>query len=128
MGRLAMRLAAMACALMVILCVAVFGAILSQKSSVQIASSSPAQAAATEGTARSVVTTVEERDVVPAPAVAAKPPSPPDPAQNAAALSAAVPAAAPASMLPAPSTPTVLAQNTPLFAAAPAAAPATTAQ
>jgi len=124
-----MRLAAMACALMVILCVAVFGAILSQKSSVPIASSSPAQAAPSE---RTVVTTLENRDV--APAVAARPPSPLDAAQNASPLSAAVPNAAPTSTLAAPSTPiapsvpTVLAQNSPSFAAAPVGAPATTAQ
>ena len=124
-----MRLAAMACALMVILCVAVFGAILSQKSSVPIASSSPAQAAPSE---RTVVTTLEDRDV--APAVATRPSSPLDAAQNASPLSAAVPNAAPTSTLAAPSTPiapsvpTVLAQNSPSFAAAPVGAPATTAQ
>ena len=124
-----MRLAAMACALMVILCVAVFGAILSQKSSVPIASSSPAQAAPSE---RTVVTTLEDRDV--APAVATRPSSPLDAAQNASPLSAAVPNAAPTSTPAAPSTPiapsvpTVLAQNSPSFAAAPVGAPATTAQ
>src|SRR4051794_17581675 len=120
-----MRLAAMACALMVVLCVAVFGAILSQKSSVPLASSSPAQAAPSE---RTVVTTLEDRDVAPAPAVAARPPSPPDAAQNASPLSAALPSAAPTSTPAAPSVPTVLAQNTPSFAAAPVGAPATTAQ
>ncbi|TMJ30421.1 MAG: polysaccharide deacetylase family protein [Alphaproteobacteria bacterium] len=114
---------------MVILCVAVFGAILSQKSSVPIASSSPAQAAPSE---RTVVTTLEDRDV--APAVATRPSSPLDAAQNASPLSAAVPNAAPTSTLAAPSTPiapsvpTVLAQNSPSFAAAPVGAPATTAQ
>ena len=58
-----MRLAAMACALVIIMCVAVFGAILSQRSSgVPIPSTSLA-AAATEGSSRAVVTTVEEERV-----------------------------------------------------------------
>jgi len=143
-----MRLAAMACAIMVLVCVAVFGAILSQKSSVPIASTSPAQAAPAE---RTVITTLEERDIPPTPAVAPTPAAPavaPSPApapvasQNAAAPatspaaapslptpsaptpSAAAPsAAAPSATMPsapaAPSAPTVLAQNSPSFAAAP---------
>ena len=58
-----MRLAAMACALVIVMCVAVFGAILSQRSSgVPIPSTSLA-AAATEGSSRAVVTTVEEERV-----------------------------------------------------------------
>ena len=58
-----MRLAAMACALVIVMCVAVFGAILSQRpSGVPIPSTSSA-AAATEGSSRAVVTTVEEERV-----------------------------------------------------------------
>jgi peptidoglycan/xylan/chitin deacetylase (PgdA/CDA1 family) len=54
-----MRLAAMACALTIVMCVAVFGAILSQRSSVPLASTSPAQASPSEASIR-VVTTIEE--------------------------------------------------------------------
>jgi peptidoglycan-N-acetylglucosamine deacetylase len=74
-----MRLAAMACALVIIMCVAVFGAILSQRSSaVPIPSTSQAQAAATEGSSRAVVTTVEEERVTaPLAASAINPPAAP---------------------------------------------------
>jgi peptidoglycan/xylan/chitin deacetylase (PgdA/CDA1 family) len=117
---------------MVVMCVAVFGAILSQKSSVPIASTSPAQAASAEGTARTVVTTLEERDVAPIAAVATKPASPSDPTPGAGAPtapSAVAPNAAAPSAPVAPSAPTVLAQNSPAFAAAPAGTPpAATAQ
>src|SRR6266436_3802859 len=101
LGGLAMRLAAMACALMVMLCVAVFGAILSQKSSVPIGSTSPAQAAPSE---RTVVTTLEERDVAPIAAPAPKPAAPSELAPSAAPASptAAAPPA-PATSAPTPS-------------------------
>jgi peptidoglycan/xylan/chitin deacetylase (PgdA/CDA1 family) len=73
-----MRLAAMACALVIVMCVAVFGAILSQRpSGVPIPSTSSA-AAATEGSSRAVVTTVEEERVtVPLAASATNPPAAP---------------------------------------------------
>jgi len=60
-----MRLAAMACALAITVCVAVFGAILSQRDreSVPIGSTSPTQTASTEGSARTVVRTVAEQNV-----------------------------------------------------------------
>ena len=96
-----MRLAAMACALVIIMCVAVFGAILSQRSSaVPMPSTSPAQAA-TEGSNRAVVTTVEEERVTPPPlaASAIKPPA----------------------AEPTPSAPVAVAQNPPALAAPPAA-------
>jgi Polysaccharide deacetylase len=139
-----MRLAAMACALMVVMCVAVFGAILSQRPSISTASPAPA-ATATDGSVRAVITTLEERDAAPAPVAPLKPSVAVDVAPNAApeASSAAptapvapnAPAAPPsASVVPgapgvssapvAPSPPTVLAQNSPAAAAAPAAPPA----
>jgi peptidoglycan/xylan/chitin deacetylase (PgdA/CDA1 family) len=98
---------------MIVMCVAVFGAILSQRSSVPIASTSPAQAS-TDGSDRAVVTTVEERVIarVAAPAI-----------QSASTSDVAPGAVAPASV--APSAPTVLAQGSPAVAAAPAATPAT---
>src|SRR5690348_5513874 len=73
-GDLTMRLAAMACALMIVMCVAVFGAILSQRPSAPIASTSPAQAAPAAGPVR-VVTTLEEASA-PAPVQAATKPIP----------------------------------------------------
>jgi peptidoglycan/xylan/chitin deacetylase (PgdA/CDA1 family) len=60
-GDFAMRLAAMVCALAIVVCVAVFGVIRSQRSSVPIGSTSPEQTASAEGPVRSVVTTVEEQ-------------------------------------------------------------------
>jgi peptidoglycan/xylan/chitin deacetylase (PgdA/CDA1 family) len=60
-GDFAMRLAAMVCALAIVVCVAVFGAIRSQRSSVPIGSTSPEQIASAEGPVRSVVTPVEEQ-------------------------------------------------------------------
>jgi len=97
-----MRLAGIACALVIIMCVAVFGAILSQRSpSVPIPSTSPAQAA-TEGSSRAVVTTVEEERVTPPLAASAINP----------------PAAEPA-----PAAPIIVSQNSPA-PAAPAAAKA----
>src|SRR4051812_9618552 len=74
-GRFSMRLAAVACALMIVMCVAVFGAILSQRTSMPIASTSPAQAATDGGAARAVVTTLEEQGA-PAPTVTATKPAP----------------------------------------------------
>jgi peptidoglycan/xylan/chitin deacetylase (PgdA/CDA1 family) len=56
-----MRLAAIACALIMVLGAAVFGVILAQRSPLPITSSTPARASVpTETTARSVVTTLEE--------------------------------------------------------------------
>src|SRR6516225_8935413 len=99
-----MRLAAIACALVIIMCVAVFGAILSQRSpAVPIPTTSPAQAA-TEGSSRTVVTTVEEERVTPPLAASAINPPAPEPA---------------------PAAPIVVSQNSPAPAApaAPAAPP-----
>jgi peptidoglycan/xylan/chitin deacetylase (PgdA/CDA1 family) len=94
-----MRLAAMACALVIIMCVAVFGAILSQRSSgVPIPSTSLA-AAATEGSSRAVVTTVEEERVT-APLAASATNSPAAPSATA---------------------PIVVSQNSPALAAPPVA-------
>jgi peptidoglycan/xylan/chitin deacetylase (PgdA/CDA1 family) len=138
-----MRLAAMACALMVVMCVAVFGAILSQRPSIPTASPAPAPTA-TDGSVRAVITTLEERDAAPAPVAPLKPSVAADVAPNAApaASSAAptapvapnAPAAPSASVVPsapgvpsapvAPNPPTVLAQSSPAAAAAPAAPPA----
>ena len=100
-----MRLAAMACALVIMMCVAVFGAILSQRSAVPIPSTSPAQAAATtEGSSRAVVTTVEEETVTPPLAATAVNPPAAEPTPNAPIVvsqNAPVPAAAPAAPTPA---------------------------
>jgi peptidoglycan-N-acetylglucosamine deacetylase len=94
-----MRLAAMACALVIIMCVAVFGAILSQQSSgVPIPSTSLA-AAATEGSSRAVVTTVEEERVT-APLAASATNSPAEPSAT---------------------VPIVVSQNSPALAAPPVA-------
>jgi peptidoglycan-N-acetylglucosamine deacetylase len=104
------------------MCVAVFGAILSQRSSVPIASTSPAQAS-TDGPDRAVVTTVEERVIAPVAAPAIQPASTSDVALGAVALGPVAPSAvAPGPV--APSAPTVLAQGSPALAAAPAATPA----
>jgi peptidoglycan/xylan/chitin deacetylase (PgdA/CDA1 family) len=101
-----MRLAAVACALAVVLFVAVVGAVLSQRSSVPIASPSSAQAAPEDGRARSVVTTLEDQDASQTDASATTTPAPsPEAARGPA--------------------PTTLAENTPMIAAA---QPPTTAQ
>jgi peptidoglycan/xylan/chitin deacetylase (PgdA/CDA1 family) len=124
-----MRLAAMACALVIVMCVAVFGAILSQRSSAPIASTSPAQAASSDGPVR-VVTTLED----------ASPPAPVQMASKAAAAAdtatipnspttsaqgggtpAAVPAPAPAAVLA--QAPAAAAPAAPALVPAPAAAP-----
>src|SRR5207237_317871 len=64
-GRLVMRLAAIACALIMVLGAAVFGVILAQRSPLPIGTPTPAEAsAATETTARSVVTTLQEPAVM----------------------------------------------------------------
>ena len=73
-----MRLAAVACALAIVLFVGAVGAVVSQRSSVPMASPSPAQAASTEEQARAVITTLEERDASPTDASAAQPPSSPE--------------------------------------------------
>src|ERR1700738_3188812 len=111
-----MRLAAVACALAIVLSVAAVGAVVSQRSSVPMASPSPAQAASTEGQAHSVITTLEEQEASPTDASAAQPPSPPE-----ATLSSP-------STIVAENTPTVAAAQVspqvPAVPAAPAAAPA----
>src|SRR5437763_2490962 len=94
--RLIMRLAAVACALAIVLFVGAVGAVVSQRSSVPMASPSPAQAASTEEQARAVITTLEERDASPTDASAAAP------------ASSAEPQLTPA--------PTILAENTPALA------------
>src|SRR3984893_10678988 len=76
--RLAMRLAAVACALAIVLFVGAVGAVVSQRSSVPMASPSPAQAASTEEQARDVIPTLEDRDASPTEASAAQPPSSPE--------------------------------------------------
>src|SRR5262245_54365906 len=68
-----MRLVAMVCALTILVCVGVFATILSQRDSVSIGSTSPVQTASTEGSARTVVTTIAEQDAPPAKWSAAKP-------------------------------------------------------
>jgi hypothetical protein len=57
-----MRLAAMVCALAIVMCVAVFGAILSQRSSDPAGSASLAPTAPADGSVRAVVTTVDEQN------------------------------------------------------------------
>ena len=57
-----MRLTAMMCALAIVMCVAVFGAILSQRSSESAGSTSPSPTAPADGSVRAVVTTVEEQN------------------------------------------------------------------
>ena len=57
-----MRLAAMICALAIVMCVAVFGVILSQRSSESAGSASPSPTAPADGSVRAVVTTVEEQN------------------------------------------------------------------
>jgi hypothetical protein len=79
-----MRLAAIASALAIVLCVAVFGAILFQKRSVSGLSSAPALVASVEGQASGAGVTAEESAAVQAPAATraptviaqASPPSP----------------------------------------------------
>src|SRR5271166_3571746 len=90
-----MRLAAMACALMVVMCVAVFGAMLSQRPSVPVASPAPAQTA-TDGSVRAVITTLEERDAAPAAVAPIKPSVQADVAPKAAPAASSVAPAAPA--------------------------------
>jgi peptidoglycan/xylan/chitin deacetylase (PgdA/CDA1 family) len=116
-----MRLAAIACAFVIIMCVAVFGAILSQRSpDVPIPSTSPAQAA-TEGSNRAVVTTLEEDRVTPplAATVIAPPAAPPTAtapivvSQNSPALAAP----------PAPAAPAAQASATPPSASAASSCP-----
>jgi peptidoglycan/xylan/chitin deacetylase (PgdA/CDA1 family) len=113
-----MRLAAMACALAIVVCVAVFGAILSQRSSVQLGSASPAQAAAPEQAKGPVVTTIEEQPVVapaaPVVTAASTPTSDSNAPQIPATAGTSVPAAA-GPISPGPTVP-------PTAGAAPAAA------
>jgi len=68
-----MRLVAMVCALTILVCVGVFATILSQRDSGPIGSTSPVQTASTEGSARTVVTTIAEQGAPPAKESAAKP-------------------------------------------------------
>jgi peptidoglycan/xylan/chitin deacetylase (PgdA/CDA1 family) len=117
-----MRLAAMACALVVVMCVAVFGAMLSQRAPAPVASVPPPQAT-TDGSVRSAVTTLEERDPVPVAAAPIRPsasltaPVTASPSPTAApAPASAAPSATPAPALAAPSAPAA-----PSTAAAPSA-------
>jgi hypothetical protein len=73
-----MRLAAIASALAIVLCVAVFGAILFQKASVPVPAPAPLQATQTEGRTPGSVVTVADRAAESAMAapVAAAPASP----------------------------------------------------
>jgi len=130
-----MRLASMAIALVIVMCVAVFGAMLSQRTSVPVPPTAPAKAVAERGP---VITTIEEREpAAPAPAraiaasdasVTAAPSAPAPtalPASPASApASAATPAAMPTTSGGGPATaPMVVAQGSPSVAAATAPAP-----
>ena len=92
-----MRLVALACALIVVTCVAVFNAILSQRASVPVAAPAPAN----EKAVRAVITTIDEQEASPPVAMTtgkasnAAPPIPLAPASAAPPLpvAAAVPAA-----------------------------------
>jgi peptidoglycan/xylan/chitin deacetylase (PgdA/CDA1 family) len=128
---------------MIVMCVAVFGAILSQRSSVPMASTSPAQAATDGASARTVVTTLEEQGA-PAPAATTTAPTPapvtfapvtPAPVTAAHVTPAQAKPASAAEATPTPGSPTVIAQAPALTApaaparastaAAPAATPST---
>jgi peptidoglycan/xylan/chitin deacetylase (PgdA/CDA1 family) len=133
---------------MIVMCVAVFGAILSQRSSVPMASTSPAQAATDGASARTVVTTLEEQGA-PAPAATTTAPTPapvtfapvtpapvtPAPVTAAQVTPAQAKPASAAEATPTPGSPTVIAQAPALTApaaparastaAAPAATPST---
>jgi len=105
-----MRLAAVACALTIVLFVAAVGAVVLQRTSVPMASPVPAQAASEEGRAHTVITTLEEQEPAPTDAsAAAQPVSPPEGTPS--------------------TTPTIITKNTPavpatqVAAQAPAAAP-----
>jgi peptidoglycan/xylan/chitin deacetylase (PgdA/CDA1 family) len=112
-----MRLVALACALIVVTCVAVFSAILSQRASVPVAAPAPAN----EKAVRAVITTIDEQEASPPVAMTtgkasnAAPPIPLAPASAAPPLPVA--AAAPAA-------PVTLAPGLPAVAAAPTQAPA----
>ncbi len=73
-----MRLAAVACALTVVLFVALLGAVVLQRTSVPMDSPVPAQVVSEEGQPRTVITTLEEQEPTPTDAIAAaQPVSPP---------------------------------------------------
>ena len=87
-----MRLAAIASALAIVLCVAVFGAILLQKASLPVPAPAPPQATPTEGRSPgSVVTVVDSaaESTMAAPVAAAQ--APPTPAAQASPMPAAMP-------------------------------------
>jgi peptidoglycan/xylan/chitin deacetylase (PgdA/CDA1 family) len=119
-----MRLAAIACGLLMVMGVAVFGAILIQRSPLPIGSSTPAAAnAVAETTARSVVTTLEE-PVVPSALIATeKTVQPAEPAQSKPVVVAQTPTPPPVAAAQTqlqPTTPTV--PTVPTVPSAPACA------
>src|SRR2546430_1351481 len=102
-----MRLAAIACGLLMVMGAAVFGAILVQRSPLPIASSTPVEAsAAAETTARSVVTTLEERAVPSALIATEKTTHPAESAENKPVVVAQTPPVAAAQTQLPPITPT----------------------
>jgi peptidoglycan/xylan/chitin deacetylase (PgdA/CDA1 family) len=96
-----MRLAAMMGALAIVICLAVFGGILSQRRSVPVALPAAAQAT-TGGAARAVVTPLEERHAAPAATAPIRPSADADVAPNAAP---AAPSAASTARVTAPTAP-----------------------
>ncbi len=90
-GRIAMRLLAMACALIVMTCVAVFGAVMSQRAAAPVA----APVATSEPSARSIITTIEEQPA-PSPAMTTTGKASESSATAAAPVLAAAPLPAPA--------------------------------
>jgi peptidoglycan/xylan/chitin deacetylase (PgdA/CDA1 family) len=98
-----MRLAAVACALPVVLLVAALGAVALQRTSVPMASPVPAQAASEEKQPHTVITTLEEQEPAPT---------------DASAAAVSPPKAAPST------TPTIIAENTPAIPATQVAAQA----
>jgi len=122
-----MRLLAMACALIVMTCVAVFGAVMSQRAAGPVAAAPPA----TEPTVKGPVIATLDETPSPSPGVITTGKAPDTSATQAAPIVAAAPAPAPApAAAPAaatPSAPVAIAQQAPVAAAptqAPAAAPA----
>ena len=112
-----MRLAAVACALTVVLFVTALNAVVLQRTSVPMASPVPAQGASKEEQARTVITTLEEQEPAPTDASAAvQPVSPPErtPSTTPTIIGENTPA------VPA----TQVAAQTPVAAPAPAGAPA----
>jgi peptidoglycan-N-acetylglucosamine deacetylase len=124
-----MRLLAMACVLIVVTCVAVFGAVLSQRAAAPVGAPAPTS----EPSVKAVITTIEERSA-PAPAVTTTGKSSDSSTTPVAPIAAAAPpptaaplaATAPRPAAAAPTAPTVIAQGAPATAAAPTKALAAT--